>query len=167
MRNSDSSSLPQVILLCGISGSGKTTYALDHQSQGYRRLSVDEMVWALHGEALITYPVERQTEIYVQANKELIICLERELAVTRPVVVDATLCSREKRDAMRRLCRSFGVEPQLIYMRASREVLVRRIAQRKGTGPNDQPVPIERLFRFCEGFEEPMPDENALVIDQN
>ena len=38
MQPSDTSE-PQVVLLCGISGSGKTHYALGLQAEGYRRLT--------------------------------------------------------------------------------------------------------------------------------
>lgn len=35
--------------MCGVAGSGKTTYAKQLESEGYVRLSVDEEVWRRFG----------------------------------------------------------------------------------------------------------------------
>jgi hypothetical protein len=40
---------PEVVLLSGVAGAGKTTYALGLEALGYVRLSVDEEVWAANG----------------------------------------------------------------------------------------------------------------------
>ena len=40
---------PVVYLLCGLTGSGKTTYARQLEAAGAVRLSVDEEVYARHG----------------------------------------------------------------------------------------------------------------------
>ncbi len=157
----------QVVLMCGISGSGKTSYALGLEAKGYRRLSADEIAWSQHGHELQKMSLERQQAVFAQANDELLLQLERALIAGEKVVVDSTLCRREKRDVMRRLCREFGVEPLLIYMRATKEVLLRRLAQRKGLGANDQPVPPSRLESFCNGFEAPQADEAVIIIFQN
>jgi signal recognition particle GTPase len=43
-RPTQRSSLPRVVLMCGLAGSGKTTYATQLEVQGYVRLSIDEEV---------------------------------------------------------------------------------------------------------------------------
>lgn len=157
---------PQVVLLCGISGSGKTHYALGLQAEGYRRLSADEIAWAEHGRDLVDMPLDRQRQVFIQANRTLLDQLEQALRAGDRVVVDSTLCSRAKRDAMRDLCRRFGTEPRLVFMQATKEVLRRRLGRRRGLGANDQPVSLARLECFCSGFQAPTPDENPLVIPQ-
>lgn len=166
MQHSDIPSSP-VVLLCGISGSGKTHYALALCCEGYIRLSADEIAWSEHGHDLITMPIDCQRQVFMQANRELLRRLEQALRLGERVVVDSTLCSRDKRDAMRELCRSYGVEPQLVYMKASREVLLHRLNKRRGIGANDQPVSADRLESFCNGFQPPTSDENPLVIPQS
>lgn len=156
MQPSDTSE-PQVVLLCGISGSGKTHYALGLQAEGYRRLSADEIAWAEHGRDLVTMPLDRQRQVFMRASRELLRQLEQALRDGDRVVVDSTLCSRDKRDAMRGLCRRFGVEPRLVYMQATKEVLRRRLGARRGLGADDQPVPADRLDTFCRGFQAPPP----------
>ncbi|EIV96619.1 AAA family ATPase [Frankia sp. QA3] len=34
-----------VVMMCGLSGSGKSTYARALERRGYTRLSIDELVW--------------------------------------------------------------------------------------------------------------------------
>lgn len=166
MQPSDTSE-PQVVLLCGISGSGKTHYALGLQAEGYRRLSADEIAWAEHGRDLVTMSLDRQRQVFMRASRELLRQLEQALRDGDRVVVDSTLCSRDKRDAMRGLCRRFGVEPRLVCMQATKEVLLRRLGARRGGGANDQPVPADRLDTFCRGFQAPTPDEHPIVIPQS
>ncbi|MET8625960.1 AAA family ATPase [Kitasatospora sp. NPDC004669] len=37
--------LSTVLLMCGLPGAGKTTYAKELERRGYVRLSIDEVVW--------------------------------------------------------------------------------------------------------------------------
>ncbi|MEV1201147.1 AAA family ATPase [Microbispora rosea] len=39
----------RVVMMCGVAGAGKTTYAQELEQRGYARLSIDEAVWALIG----------------------------------------------------------------------------------------------------------------------
>ena len=39
--------MSKVIMMCGICGSGKTTYAKKKEQEGYIRLSIDEEMWKL------------------------------------------------------------------------------------------------------------------------
>ena len=40
---------PHVVLMCGIAGAGKTTYAKRLEARGYVRLSIDEELWRRSG----------------------------------------------------------------------------------------------------------------------
>ena len=44
-----------VVLMCGIAGAGKTTYAQKLEAQGYIRLSKDEEIWERFGRYGIDY----------------------------------------------------------------------------------------------------------------
>jgi predicted kinase len=41
--------------MCGVAGSGKTTYAQQLEAQGYVRLSIDEEVWKRFGRVGVDY----------------------------------------------------------------------------------------------------------------
>lgn len=53
---------PVVYLLCGLTGSGKTTYARQLEAGGAVRLSVDEEVYARHGRYGVDYPMSEYFE---------------------------------------------------------------------------------------------------------
>ncbi|MBN8210007.1 AAA family ATPase [Bacillus sp. NTK071] len=40
---------PLAVMMCGIAGSGKTTFSQVLEQEGFVRLSVDEEIWATHG----------------------------------------------------------------------------------------------------------------------
>ena len=48
--------MSKVIMMCGVCGSGKTTYAKKKEQEGYIRLSIDEEMWKLYGRKGIDYP---------------------------------------------------------------------------------------------------------------
>ena len=41
--------MSKVIMMCGVCGAGKTTYAKKKEKEGYIRLSIDEEMWKLRG----------------------------------------------------------------------------------------------------------------------
>lgn len=153
----ENASLARVVLLCGISGSGKTHYARTLEAQGYRRLSLDRLVWDRYGPLPDGLPLPLRREIFRNAGAEMAKELERWLDSDPAVriVVDAPLCKRAGRDRLRALCRDRGVTSGLVYLSAPPEELRRRLAARTGNGPDDQRVPESDLAAFLRDFEPP------------
>ena len=50
----------KVILMCGVSGAGKTTFSKEKEKDGYIRLSIDELIWEDYG----VYGVDYKSEEY-------------------------------------------------------------------------------------------------------
>lgn len=48
-----------VVMMCGVAGSGKTTFAQQLEEAGFIRLSIDEEIWAINGRYGIDYPTEK------------------------------------------------------------------------------------------------------------
>ncbi|NMA75480.1 MAG: ATP-binding protein [Bacteroidales bacterium] len=44
-------------MMCGVAGSGKTTFAQKLEKIGFSRLSIDEEIWSTNGRYGIDYPV--------------------------------------------------------------------------------------------------------------
>src|SRR3569832_116362 len=44
-----------VVMMCGVAGSGKTTFAQQLEQAGYVRLSIDEEIWSTNGRYGIDY----------------------------------------------------------------------------------------------------------------
>ena len=42
--------MTEVIMMCGVCGSGKTTFAKQKEREGYIRLSIDETMWKMYGQ---------------------------------------------------------------------------------------------------------------------
>ena len=56
----------RVVLMCGVAGAGKTTYAKELEAQGYARLSIDEEVWERFGR----YGVDYDPSMYEKHSAE-------------------------------------------------------------------------------------------------
>lgn len=155
-----------VLLMCGISGSGKTRFSKQLEQYGFTRLSADEMIWEKYGDDFVNFTPEKRKEIFKSIDKELSDRLTEMLNVGKKIVVDATMCRRTKRESLRSLCQLHGIEPLIIYMRASLPLLSARIAGRQGKGPNDQIIDKSMLEIYFSNFEPPGENENFITIEQ-
>ena len=63
--------MSKVIMMCGVCGSGKTTYAKKKEQEGYIRLSIDEEMWKLYGRKGIDYPEEQYEKLSEQVEAAL------------------------------------------------------------------------------------------------
>lgn len=153
-----------VVLMCGVSGAGKTYCARGLEKEGFVRLSADRIVWEEYGTAYSTLPPDAQSAIYMEAVDRLVDSVPQCLNEGKRVVIDASMCKRRRRDAVMEMCRSNGRRCLILYVDAPRAVLARRLAHRGGSGPDDQLVPESDLDRFLLNFEAPAPDENFIHI---
>ena len=55
--------MSKVIMMCGVCGSGKTTYSKQKEKEGYIRLSIDEEMWKIYGKKGIDYPDSQYEEL--------------------------------------------------------------------------------------------------------
>lgn len=161
MNTSDIQS--RAVIMCGISGSGKTYHALQFAKQGYERLSVDALVWKKAGEGLDQLSSEEQKKLFQECRDRVQAQLIELLKSGKKVVVDATHCKRSVRDNIRRACAETGVKPIFAFCIADEEELWHRLSQRKGMGPDDLIVTREELSRYWRGFERPQSDETDFI----
>jgi predicted kinase len=157
-------STPEVLMLCGLTGSGKSTYADGMVKKGYELLSLDETMHERHGRAGIDYPAERYTEFENAINEELKLKLVGLLAVGASVVMDYGFWRRANRDNYKALIEKNGGVWRLIYFKASNEVLAQRLnARNKRNDANAVNVTESMLERFIAEFEEPDHEGEELV----
>lgn len=150
--------------MCGISGSGKTHFALQLESQGFSRLSTDALIWEKIGDKLFSLPRDEQKRLFAECREEIYKKLVDHLNSGKKVVVDATHCKRSVRDDLRNLCAKNGVNPVFVYCYADKDELKRRLSQRKGSGPDDLIVTEEDLHNYWLGFERPQTDESDFIF---
>lgn len=153
-----------VVMMCGVSGAGKTYMARKLETAGFERLSADRLVWEKYGESYSSLPADSRSRIYMTAMKALTDSLPEKIAEGKRVVMDSSFCKRGRRDAVARLCREAGVNSLILYLDVPAPLLRRRLAMREGAGPDDQRIPEEDLVRFLQNFEPPAPDERYITL---
>lgn len=157
---------PEVVLLCGVAGAGKTTYAQRLEGQGYVRLSVDEEIWSRFGR----YGVDYEPSAYEAHSQVARRAVDEQLAdlVTHghDVVLDSSLWQRSRRDECKHLVEQAGGRWRLIYLSADEDLLRERLSRRAGRFDAHAAFPItdDVLARFVEGFEVPSGEGEEVVV---
>jgi predicted kinase len=147
----------RLILICGLPGSGKTTFAKELAPKVPAvRLSPDE--WK-HDLGIDYYDEQRR----VQLEKRLWRLGRELLTLGQSVILENGFWSREERDELRQSARALGVAVELHYLEAPVEELWRRLQLRNDEGqPGAVPIEREDLERWALQFEAPDADERAL-----
>ena len=155
---------PVVYLLCGLTASGKTTYARRLEAEGCVRLSIDEVVHARHGHYDVDYPSSAYPRYYEEAVVELDRRLVELLESKRSVVFDHGLWQRSNRDRYKALVEAHGGRWELLYFKAEPSVLRARLAQRNmESGANALSVSDDMLEDFIARFDEPREEGERVV----
>jgi predicted kinase len=147
-----------VVLMCGLPGAGKTTYAMELVRRGYVRLSIDEAVWERlggrdAGRVLEPEAFDRLKEEVRSEQRQQLVELMR---AGRDVVVDYSFWSRAARDDYKALVEQHGCRWELVHLKAGRSLLERRLNARNGEeGANSVTVDDKLFLRYLEQFEEP------------
>ncbi len=148
--------MARMVLMCGLAGAGKSTFARSLEALGSLRLSIDHAAWAL-GHTEHPLPVAVRDEIVARQREQLVAALD----AGQDVVVDYSFWSRAMRDEYRGIARALGASAEVVYLEVPREELLRRLARRteRPTGPDAIHVPPELLDDYLAGFEVPAADE--------
>jgi len=149
-----------VILLCGISGAGKTTAAQHLESKGFLRLSIDEEIWSTYGRYGIDYPAAEYPNLQKQAASAIWTRLEQLLQQKSPTisaVIDNSFWKKETRDQYKQLIESHQRPWILIYLKVPAETLRSRLLARQTRFDANAAFPIgdELLNKYLESFQPP------------
>lgn len=148
-----------VVLMCGLPGSGKSTYARElERRHGYARLSIDEVAWQrLEGQdagvVLSEAGFDRLKEVIRAEQRIELVALMR---AGRDVVVDYSFWSRAAREDYKALVESHGCRWELVYLPVAHAELLRRLRIRNAeSAPNSVTVSPELFARYAAHFEVP------------
>jgi len=143
----------RLIIVCGLPGSGKTTYAkqLEEKLRAIR-LCPDEWMQAL------------AIEIWDEARRAKVedfqwVLAQQLLALGLAVIIEWGTWARSERDMLRCGGRELGASVELHYLRASVDVLFERVRRR---GTEDPPIQREQLEQWSRLFQTPTAEETAL-----
>ena len=148
---------PRLILICGLPGSGKTTFAKELAPKVPAvRLSPDE--WK-HDLGIDYYDEQRRVQLenrLWQLGQEL-------LPLGQSVILENGFWTREERDELRLAARSLGVPVELHYLEAPVDELWRRLELRNDEArPGAAPIKREDLEKWALQFEAPDAAERVL-----
>ncbi len=147
----------RLILICGLPGSGKTTFARQRALEVPAvRISPDEWKHDL-GIDYYDEPARVRLERRLwQLGKEL-------LTLGQSVIMENGFWAREERDELRLAGRSLGVAVELHYLEAPVDELWRRLEIRNEMArPGTAPIERADLERWALDFEAPDDAELAL-----
>ena len=147
----------RLILICGLPGSGKTTFAKELAPKVPAvRLSPDE--WK-HDLGIDYYDEQRR----VQLENRLWRLGQELLTLGQSVILENGFWTRKERDELRLNARTLGVAVELHYLEAPVEELWRRLQLRNDEArPGAVPITREDLQRWALQFEAPDAAERAL-----
>jgi predicted kinase len=147
----------RLILICGLPGSGKTTFAKELAPKVPAvRLSPDE--WK-HDLGIDYYDEQRR----VQLEARLWRLGQELLTLGQSVILENGFWAREERDELRLSARTLGVAVELHYLEVPVEELWRRLQLRNDeVRPGAVPIKREDLQRWALQFEAPDAAERAL-----
>ena len=152
-------------MMCGVAGSGKTTFSQQLEKEGFVRLSIDEEIWATNGRYGIDFPIEKIEEYKKVAERKLRNYLIKLIHDKRQVVIDFSFWDRTRRNEYKQLIEKSGGKWKLIYLKVHDDDLRERlIIRNKRLDANAFPITEEILTSYLNGFEVPI-GEGEIVID--
>jgi uncharacterized protein len=159
--------MPNLVLSCGLSGSGKSTVALALlQALGAVRIRSDVERKRLAGVASTARPtVEQARQLYspamnIRTYARLQSLAQALLRAGLNVIVDAAALRRHEREELRALAAANGARFVLVECSAPEAVLRERIAMRLAAGHDASDATLE-VLDFQLGIREPLAQEES------
>lgn len=147
------SARPTLVLMVGLPGTGKTTVARQLEADGALRLTKDEWVKALYGQA-------NPSDATAVIEGRLIAIALRALELGVDVVVDFGLWSREERTALRHAAADVGARAELRYLALDPAEQRRRLDRRHADEPHTTwQMSDDELAAWAARFTPPTPGE--------
>ncbi len=173
-QNYASDSAPAIIVVCGLSGSGKSTVARAlHHRFGFPIVSSDRT-----RKKLASIPPERhaadayRTGIYTDANTEstyqgMLQEAGRILAEANGVILDGTYQDQAHRRAVLELASRLKVKILFLECRADDREIRRRLIEREKTGNNPSDATVDVYLRQLQDFVPlaEIPVSSHLIVD--
>ena len=155
-----------VFMMCGVAGSGKTTFAQALENFGCQRLSIDEEIWRTYGRFGVDYSEHDYPDLQASAEKILGERLVEMLRKGTRAVIDFSFWNAKARADYRQLVQRNGHHCQLIFMSTPEKLLRERLIQRANRNDANAAFPIthELLRHYIRGFEPPS-EEDAWTVE--
>jgi predicted kinase len=164
LYHEQSTETPLVVMMCGVAGSGKTTFSQRLEKKGFVRLSIDEEIWSTNGRWGIDFPMDKFEEYRKDAESKLRNRLIQLIHDKQQVVIDFSFWDRLRRNKYKMLIEESGGKWKLVYLKVHPDELRKRLKLRNQRfDANSFPISDELLNSYVNGFEVPS-DEGEIVV---
>lgn len=153
---------PIIYMLCGLPGSGKTTYSLELQRKtGFKRFSLDEEYFKIVGNK---QQKERDFRLEKQIDSKLKEKIARLIKNGESLILDYCPWQKKQREKDRKFIESHGGIRNLVYFSVSLDELKHRTKRRnKQKYEHNQFVTSSMLNDFVARFEAPENEGEEIV----
>ncbi len=163
---------PTLVLMCGLSGSGKTWVAQRlapalravHLRSDIERKRLAGLPPAARSRSAVAQGLYAR-EVTLAVYERLAECATDTLAGGYTAIVDATFGAAEDRARFRTLAARLGLDTCIIYCHAPREVLEARIRERQRRANDPSEANVEVLHWQERHFTAPAAHEAQIVLD--
>lgn len=154
----------RLILVCGPTGVGKTTYSLSLAKEIEAiKFSIDPWMQTLFSKDMTSLDFDWMMERVNRCSEQIWQVSEQILAIYGNVILDLGFTTKEQRDVFAHRGRELGLDPEIHYLNASTETRKQRVEKR-----NIEKDPAVYAFEVTDmmfNFMEPrfeVPTENEL-----
>ena len=151
---------PIVYLLCGLPGSGKTSYARELEKGGAVRLTLDEELFKRFGRHFDSGYDEKEAETKRQLRE---ICAEN-ITAEKSVILDFGFWKKAVRDEYKKFVEQSGGQWKLLYFRVSEPELKQRLKIRNENDlDRNHHISEELMDNFISEFESPTGEGEEII----
>ncbi|MBK8478571.1 MAG: ATP-binding protein [Opitutaceae bacterium] len=153
--------MPEILLLCGLPGAGKTTWAKVRTQRGAMVFNPDQWMLRLYGAHMPREVFDARLAtcfdlIYEQTNRLVALGLD--------VVIDGGYWTREQRRRAREQLAGSGVPLTLYWFDVPGDELRRRLERRNAALPPDTFEITEAMLELFAGWFEPPTEAEGLRV---
>jgi predicted kinase len=156
--------MARLILVCGPTGVGKTTYSLSLANEIKAiKFSIDPWMQTLFSKDMTSLDFEWMMERVNRCSEQIWEISEQILTINGNVILDLGFTTKEQRDIFANRARMLGLDPEIHYLDASTDT--RKLRVEKRNTEKDPTVysfeVTDMMFNFMEPRFE-IPDEKEL-----
>lgn len=155
--------MARLILVCGPTGVGKTTYSLSlSKESGAIRFSIDPWMQTLFSKDMVSLDYSWMIERVKRCYEQIWEVSEQVLALNGSVVLDLGFTTKEQRDVFSNRAKELGINAEIHYLDAPKDIRKKRIEKRNlEKDPSVYAFEVtDMMFNFMEPrFEVPSQEE--------